>query len=136
MAVDSDMSPEKPQRLRSAPLRPAEPAAAVAIPRSDDVLGIPIAVIDYERALDWNNAYSLWCARKYFRTGAVIVNGDTVHSADVERLLLAGRGKQVSIAVDRSQPVRRCNPHHQEQGHQRPQRHMFASVEIAGNGAT
>jgi N-acetylglucosaminyldiphosphoundecaprenol N-acetyl-beta-D-mannosaminyltransferase len=55
MPVDDVMTPEKPQRLRSAEhLRAARPLArVVASPRNGDVLGVPIAVTDYERTLDW-----------------------------------------------------------------------------------
>jgi N-acetylglucosaminyldiphosphoundecaprenol N-acetyl-beta-D-mannosaminyltransferase len=44
------VSNETPHRLRA--VRRAA-AVEVATPRSDEVLGIPIALTDYERALDW-----------------------------------------------------------------------------------
>ncbi len=53
-----------------------------------------------ERAEEWNNAYSLWLAREAFRDGALLVNGDTVHPASVEKSLLAARGPGVLLAVD------------------------------------
>jgi choline kinase len=58
------------------------------------------------RALEWNNAYSLWLAREYFSQGALLVNGDTVHPVSVEKTLLAARGSgaaglaRVILAVD------------------------------------
>jgi choline kinase len=54
-----------------------------------------------ERAEEWNNAYSLWLARDAFAGGALLVNGDTVHPASVEETLLAARGPDVLLAVDR-----------------------------------
>src|ERR671925_454554 len=53
-----------------------------------------------EKALDWNNAYSLWCARAAFAEGVLLANGDTVHPASVEKRLLAARGPDLVIAVD------------------------------------
>jgi choline kinase len=48
-----------------------------------------------------NNAYSVWCVRDVFSDGAVLVNGDTVHPASVERRLLDARGDgPVLLAVD------------------------------------
>jgi choline kinase len=52
------------------------------------------------KALEWNNAYSLWLARDYFAGGALLCNGDTVHPVTVERTLLAGRGPGVLLALD------------------------------------
>ena len=64
-----------------------------------------------DRALEWNNAYSLWLAREYLARGALLVNGDTVHPVSVEKSLLAaseaggdGRGR-VLIAVDDVKPL-------------------------------
>ena len=31
------------------------------------------------RRSEWNNAYSLWCAREHFAEGVLLANGDTVH---------------------------------------------------------
>jgi choline kinase len=44
------------------------------------------------KAEEWNNAYSLWCAREHFAQGVLLCNGDTVHPPEVEDRLLAGRG--------------------------------------------
>src|SRR5215218_2649107 len=41
------------------------------------------------KAEEWNNAYSLWCAREHFARGVLLVNGDTVHPISVEHTLLA-----------------------------------------------
>ncbi len=44
------------------------------------------------KAEEWNNCYSLWCAREHFARGVLLCNGDTVHPPEVEERLLAGRG--------------------------------------------
>lgn len=49
---------------------------------------------------DWNNAYSLWCAREHFTDGALIVNGDTLHPASVERVILATDEHGINLAID------------------------------------
>lgn len=68
--------------------------------------GLDIELLFNPRALEWNNCYSLWCAREYFVEGVLMANGDTVHPASVERSLLAARGNSdLVIAVDESLPV-------------------------------
>jgi choline kinase len=57
------------------------------------------------KALEWNNAYSLWCAREAFSEGVLLANGDTVHPASVEETLLEARGPELVIAVDDSKPL-------------------------------
>jgi choline kinase len=53
--------------------------------------GVALDLVYNDRAEEWNNAYSLWLAREHFSRGALLVNGDTVHPASVERTLLAAR---------------------------------------------
>ena len=53
-----------------------------------------------DKAIEWNNASSLWCAREAFAEGVLLANGDTVHPAVVEERLLAARGPELVIAVD------------------------------------
>ena len=64
--------------------------------------GVRLTLIDNDRAEEWNNAYSLWCARDVIRQGVILVNGDTVHPVSVERTLLAarGRGRRIILALD------------------------------------
>ena len=50
--------------------------------------------------VDWNNAYSLWLARDHYTGGALIVNGDTVHPAEIEHTLLANGASGIHLAVD------------------------------------
>ena len=59
-----------------------------------------------DKALEWNNAYSLWCARETFSEGVVLVNGDTIVPASVPQALLDARdGHELLIAVDQSKPL-------------------------------
>jgi choline kinase len=66
---------------------------------------VRLELVYNDRAEEWNNAYSLWCARESFREGALVVNGDTVHPRSVEQQLLAGRDRDVMLAVDDSKPL-------------------------------
>jgi choline kinase len=70
--------------------------------------GITLELVHNGRALEWNNAYSLWLAREYFSRGALLVNGHTVHPVSVEKTLLAARGMgaaRVIVAIDNSKPL-------------------------------
>lgn len=68
--------------------------------------GLKLEMLFNPKALEWNNCYSLWCAREYFGEGVLMANGDTVHPASVERTLLESRGgSDLVIAVDESQPL-------------------------------
>jgi choline kinase len=73
--------------------------------------GITLDLVHNGRALEWNNAYSLWLAREYFSRGALLVNGGTVHPVSVEKTLLAARGSgmtpgaRVIVAVDNVNPL-------------------------------
>lgn len=62
--------------------------------------GVRLELVPNERALEWNNAYSLWLARETFADGALLVNGDTAHPRSVEESLLAARGPGLLLAVD------------------------------------
>lgn len=84
-------------------------AAEVVADRAADLEkshGVHLDLVHNDRASEWNNAYSLWLAREYFRDGVLLVNGDTVHPVSVEKTLLAARqrpeGNQadVILAVD------------------------------------
>jgi choline kinase len=69
---------------------------------------VTLHLVHNDRALEWNNAYSLWLAREYLGRGALLVNGDTVHPVSVEKTLLAAReaaGGGVIIAVDNVKPL-------------------------------
>jgi choline kinase len=54
--------------------------------------GVTLQLVHNDRALEWNNAYSLWLAREYFNQGVLLLNGDTVHPVSVEKALLAAAG--------------------------------------------
>ena len=62
--------------------------------------GVTLHLVDNHKALEWNNAYSLWCARDFLTEGVLLANGDTVHPVAVEQILLANRGPDVLLAVD------------------------------------
>ncbi len=63
--------------------------------------GVKLTLVHNDKAEEWNNAYSLWCARDYFSQGALLVNGDTVHPVSVERTLLAAEDtSDILLAVD------------------------------------
>ncbi|GII61354.1 nucleotide sugar-1-phosphate transferase [Sphaerisporangium krabiense] len=63
--------------------------------------GVTLTLVHNDKAEEWNNAYSLWCARDHFSSGALLVNGDTVHPVSVERTLLdAPVTSDILLAVD------------------------------------
>lgn len=64
--------------------------------------GVNLILVDNDKAEEWNNAYSLWCARDVIKQGALLANGDTVHPVSVEETLLAarGNGQRIILALD------------------------------------
>ncbi|MGW7516558.1 phosphocholine cytidylyltransferase family protein [Streptomyces sp. NPDC054796] len=64
--------------------------------------GVKLTLIDNDKAEEWNNAYSLWCAREVIKQGALLANGDTVHPVSVEKTLLdaRGNGQKIILALD------------------------------------
>ncbi|HEV7625311.1 MAG TPA: phosphocholine cytidylyltransferase family protein [Streptomyces sp.] len=64
--------------------------------------GVKLTLVDNDKAEEWNNAYSLWCARDVIKQGALLANGDTVHPVSVEKTLLdaRGQGKKIILALD------------------------------------
>jgi choline kinase len=62
--------------------------------------GVRLTTVYNDKALEWNNAYSLWLARDYFAQGVLLCNGDTVHPRSVERALLDDRGQGLVLAID------------------------------------
>ncbi|WP_326656263.1 phosphocholine cytidylyltransferase family protein [Streptomyces sp. NBC_00385] len=64
--------------------------------------GLKLTLVDNDKAEEWNNAYSLWCAREVLKRGVILANGDTVHPVSVERTLLDARGKgqKIILALD------------------------------------
>jgi choline kinase len=72
--------------------------------------GLSIDLVDNDRAEEWNNAYSLWLAREHFDRGVLLVNGDTVHPASVEKTLLSvsnssAAADRLIIAIDDVKPL-------------------------------
>jgi choline kinase len=64
--------------------------------------GVTLHLVENDKAEEWNNAYSLWCARDVIKEGVILANGDTVHPVSVEQTLLAARGdgKRIVLALD------------------------------------
>lgn len=63
--------------------------------------GVKLELVHNDKAEEWNNAYSMWCARDYFAQGLLMVNGDTVHPVSVEETLLsAPETSDILLAVD------------------------------------
>jgi choline kinase len=70
------------------------------VPELERRHGLRLELVYNPKALEWNNCYSLWCAREHFARGVLLANGDTVHPASVQESLLAARGPELLIAVD------------------------------------
>lgn len=62
--------------------------------------GVHLELVFNPRAEEWNNAYSLWCAREAMAQGALLANGDTLHPVSVEEVLLAHRSADIVLALD------------------------------------
>ena len=61
---------------------------------------VNLELIFNDKAEEWNNAYSLWCAKNLFSQGFLLANGDTVHPVSVQETLLENRGPAILLAVD------------------------------------
>ncbi|MFD3455287.1 sugar phosphate nucleotidyltransferase [Streptomyces sp. NPDC058691] len=64
--------------------------------------GVKLHLVENDKAEEWNNAYSLWCARDVLAEGVILANGDTVHPVSVEQTLLEARGgaRRIILALD------------------------------------
>jgi choline kinase len=64
--------------------------------------GVKLHLVENDKAEEWNNAYSLWCARDVLTEGVILANGDTVHPVSVEKTLLDARGgdRRIVLALD------------------------------------
>jgi choline kinase len=78
---------------------------AERVPALERRHGLKLELVYNEKALEWNNCYSLWCGREAFAEGVLLANGDTVHPASVEESLLVARGPELLIAVDDVKPL-------------------------------
>jgi choline kinase len=75
-------------------------------PALEERHGVELELVLNPKAEEWNNAYSLWCAREHFAEGVLLCNGDTVHPPEVEERLLDGRGgAEVLLALDDAKPL-------------------------------
>src|SRR3954465_1764532 len=76
------------------------------LPELSERHGLHLSTVFNAKALEWNNAYSLWCAREEFGRGVLLANGDTVHPSSVEESLLSGRnGDDLVIALDQAKTL-------------------------------
>jgi choline kinase len=67
---------------------------------------VKLELVFNPKAEEWNNCYSLWCARERFAQGVLLCNGDTVHPPEVEERLLAARGDaELVLALDDAKPL-------------------------------
>ena len=67
---------------------------------------VKVETVFNPKAEEWNNCYSLWCAREHFGRGVLLCNGDTVHPPEVEERLLAARGSaDLVLALDDAKPL-------------------------------
>ena len=68
--------------------------------------GLLLETVFNPKALEWNNAYSLWCAREHFGRGVLLANGDTVHPRSVEQVLMTRQGTaDLVLALDQVKPL-------------------------------
>jgi choline kinase len=67
--------------------------------------GVRIRTVFNDKALVWNNAYSLWLARELFAEGVLLCNGDTVHPDSVEKTLLSTEPREILLAMDDVKPL-------------------------------
>jgi choline kinase len=67
--------------------------------------GVRLRTVFNDKALVWNNAYSLWLAREFFAEGVLLCNGDTVHPESVEHTMLAAPAAEITLAMDDVKPL-------------------------------
>jgi choline kinase len=67
--------------------------------------GVRLRTVFNDKALVWNNAYSLWLAREFFAEGVLLCNGDTVHPESVEHTILAAPAAEITLAMDDVKPL-------------------------------
>ena len=84
----------------------AAEAVEQRLPELSERHGVNLRTVFNDKALEWNNAYSLWCARETFSEGVVLVNGDTIVPSSVPQTLLDARGSnEIVIALDDEKPL-------------------------------
>jgi choline kinase len=69
--------------------------------------GVKLHLVVNDKAEEWNNAYSLWCARDFLAEGVLLANGDTLHPLSVQEDLLRARTdeKDIILALDDAKPL-------------------------------
>jgi choline kinase len=70
------------------------------VPELQERCGVTLELVFNPKAIEWNNAYSLWCARSLFSQDVLLCNGDTLHPRQVEERLLASSGPALQIGLE------------------------------------
>ncbi len=60
--------------------------------------GVTLEFCFNDKAEEWNNAYSLWCAREYLDRGVLMVNGDTIAPESVFASLRDGEWRRITTS--------------------------------------
>jgi choline kinase len=71
-------------------------------PQLERTYDVSLSLRHNARYAELNNAYSLWCVRDVLLGGALLINGDTVHPPEVERLLLDAPEAPLVLATDQA----------------------------------
>lgn len=71
----------------------------------EDQYGVQLELIYNDRAEEWNNSYSLWCARDHLSAGFLLANGDTLHPASVSERALAHATEGIVLCLDDVRPL-------------------------------
>lgn len=75
-------------------------------PRLEERYGIELTIIANPYFSLRNNCFSLLCARQWFGEDVLLVNGDTLHHVDIDRLLLRDRSDSaIVLAVQRDREM-------------------------------
>jgi choline kinase len=65
----------------------------------EEAHGVSLELVFNDKAEEWNNAYSLWCARDHFERGVLLVNGDTITPVSVFETLRDAEGHESEIVI-------------------------------------
>lgn len=75
-------------------------------PRLEQAFGIALTIVANPYFSTRNNCYSLLCARQWFGNDVLLVNGDTLHHVEIDRMLLDDRSEAaVVLAVQRDRQM-------------------------------
>lgn len=75
-------------------------------PRLEQMHGVGLTIIANPYFVLRNNCFSLLCARQWFGDDVLLVNGDTLHHVEIDRLLLDdGSDSAIVLAVQRERKM-------------------------------